>query len=439
MNTKQTVHCVSSPYTKRWIVAFWILGLGLALVAGQEMRAQQALTWDQVKAKFEASNPALKADADNVDEMKAEEITAFLRPNPQFTVLADGTQIARHDGVWTPFKGTYEQPNFSYLHERDHKRELRLESAQEGTRITESQHEDLDINMIFALRTEFVGTLQAKFILDLAKADLDYYDKIIDISRASFKAGAIGQIDLDRIELQRVQYESEIEIAIVNLRTAKIQLLQMLDDRTPVDQFDVTGPFDFSDNLEPLETYRDAALAARPDLQAALQTIQQSDTNHKLAISNGSTDPTYAAWYTYNASTNNPNGPQTLGVSVSIPLRIFDRNQGEKKRTLIDIDRAQQASEATRAQVFSDVDTAYELVRSNVALLKPYKEKYNDQALRVRDTVTFAYQHGGASLMDFLNAQSDYRQVQLAYAQLLGAYLTAVGQLNLAVGREVIP
>jgi cobalt-zinc-cadmium efflux system outer membrane protein len=400
--------------------------------------AQQPLTWDQVKAKFEAVNPALKADADNVDEMRAEEITAFLRPNPQLTMLADGTQIAPHDGVWTPFKGTYEQPNFSYLHERDHKRELRLESAQEGTRITQSQHEDLEINMVFALRSAFVGTLEAKYILDLAKADLDYYDKIIGISREMYKAGAIGQIDLDRIELLRVQYESEIENAIVNLRTAKIQLLQLMDDRTPVDQFDVTGPFDFSDNLQPLDIYRDAALAARPDLQAALQTIQQSDTNHKLAISNGSTDPTFAAWYTYNASTNNPNGPQTLGVSVSIPLRIFDKNQGEKKRTLIDIDRAQQASDATRAQVFSDVDTAYELVRSNIALLKPYKAKYNDQALRVRDTVTFAYEHGGASLMDFLNAQSDYRQVQLAYAQLLGAYLTAVGQLNLAVGREVI-
>ena len=113
---------------------------------------------------------------------------------------------------------------------------------------------------------------------------------------------------------------------------------------------------------------------------------------------------------------------------MSIPLRIFDRNQGEKKRTLIDIDRSQQASEAARAQVFSDVDTAYELVRSNIALLKPYKEKYNDQALRVRDTVTYAYEHGSASLMDCLNAQSDYRQVQLAYAQLIGSYLTAVGQ-----------
>jgi cobalt-zinc-cadmium efflux system outer membrane protein len=402
------------------------------------LHAQQALTWDQVKAKFEQVNPALKADADNVDEMKAEEITAYLRPNPQFTFSVDGNQVAPHNGVWTPFKGTTEQPNFSYLHERGHKRELRLESAQEGTRITQSQHEDLERNMVFTLRAAFVATLQAKFVLDMAKADLDYYDKIIDISRTTFKAGGMAQIDLDRIELLRVEYESEIQNAIVNLRTAKIQLLQLLNDRTPVDQFDVTGPFDFADALQPLNTYRDAAVAARPDLQAALQTIQQSETNHKLAIANGTADPTFAGWFTNNSSTTNPNGPETIGASVNIPLRIFDHNQGEKKRTQIDIDRSQQASEATRAQVFSDVDTGYELVRSNIALLKPYKEKYNDQALRVRDTVTFAYQHGGASLMDFLNAQSDYRQVQLAYAQLLGSYLTAVAQLNLAVGNEAI-
>ena len=410
----------------------------LALGFGPGLHAQQALTWDQVKAKFEQVNPALKADADNVDEMKAEEITAYLRPNPQFTFSVDGNQVAPHNGVWTPFKGTTEQPNFSYLHARGHKRELRLESAQEGTRITQSQHEDLERNMVFTLRAAFVATLQAKFVLDMAKADLDYYDKIIDISRTTFKAGGMAQIDLDRIELLRVEYESEIQNAIVNLRTAKIQLLQLLNDRTPVDQFDVTGPFDFADALQPLNTYRDAAVAARPDLQAALQTIQQSETNHKLAIANGTADPTFAGWFTNNSSTNNPNGPETIGASVNIPLRIFDHNQGEKKRTQIDIDRSQQASEATRAQVFSDVDTGYELVRSNIALLKPYKEKYNDQALRVRDTVTFAYQHGGASLMDFLNAQSDYRQVQLAYAQLLGSYLTAVAQLNLAVGNEAI-
>ena len=418
----------------RAVVCVWIAALSVSRAF-----AQQPLDWDQVKARFNANNPALKADADNVDEMRAEEITAYLRPNPQFTLTGDGTQIARHNGAWQPTKGTFVVPAVSYLHERRHKRELRLESAQEGTRITQSLHEDLERNMIFDLRAAFVATLQAKFVLDLAKADLDYYDKIIDISRNRLSAGGLAQVDFDRIELQRVEYESEIETATVNLRTAKIQLLQLINDRTPVDRFDVTGPFDFSDNLKPLETYRDAALAARPDLQAALQTIQQSETNNKLAVSNGSTDPTFSAWYTWNSSNNNPNGQQTLGLSASIPLRIFDRNQGEKKRTLIDIDRSRQATDATRAQVFSDVDSAYEQVRSNVALLKPYKEKYNAQALRVRDTVTFAYEHGGASLMDFLNAQSDYRQVQLAYAQLLGSYLTAVGQLTLSVGTETLP
>jgi cobalt-zinc-cadmium efflux system outer membrane protein len=415
-----------------------IAAFGILFASSIPVSAQQALTWDQVKDKFQAANPTLKADQLSVDEMKAQEITAYLRPNPQFTMLADGLQVAPHDGVWSPLSGIEYQPNVSYLHERDHKRELRLKAAQEGTQISASQHQDMVRTMLFTLRSAFIQTLQAKTTVKLATEDLGYYDHIIQISRDRYNAGDIAQIDLDRIELLRVQYESEIQTALVNLRTAKIQLLQFLDDRTPVDQFDVNGVFDFSDQLQPLEDFRKIAMDERPDLRTAIQALQQADTNHKLAEANGSTDPTFGLWFTQNASFNNPNATQTLGASVTIPLRIFDRNQGEKQRTQIDIGRNQQLTDASRAQVFSDVDSAYAQVESNIALLKPYKAKYNEQATRVRDTVTYSYQHGGASLMDLLNAQSDYRTVQLAYLQLIGAYLTAAGQLNLAVGREVI-
>ena len=411
---------------------------GLILSASAVCPGQQSLTWEQVKAKFEASNPSLKANALAVDESRAGEVTAYLRPNPQFTLSTDGTQIVPDNGVWQPLKGADIVPNVSYLHERDHKRELRLESAKEGTRIAQSQSEDAKRSLEFTLRGAFVNTLESKAALDLAKSGLEYYDKIIGISGERLRAGDLAQIDFDRIELLRVQYESALQSAIVNLRTAKIQLLQLLNDRTPVEQFDITGRFDFSEALQPLDQFRQDALSARPDLQAAMQTIQQAETNHKLAVANGSTDPTFAGWYTYNSSNNNPDGIQTLGASVSIPLRIFDRNQGEKQRTLIDIDRSRQASDAARAQVFSDVDSAYAQVQSNIELLKPYKDKYSAEATHVRDTVTYAYQHGGASLMDFLNAQSDYRTVQQAYVQLIGAYMSAVAQLNLAVGREVI-
>jgi cobalt-zinc-cadmium efflux system outer membrane protein len=180
------------------------------------------------------------------------------------------------------------------------------------------------------------------------------------------------------------------------------------------------------------------ALAARPDLRAALEAVDKAKTDHQLAISNGSTDPTFSAWWTHNPSFNNPYDDNTVGASVSIPLRIFDRNQGEKERTEIDIRRNQRLQDAAAAQVFNDVDSAYATVNSNLNLLRPYKEKYLGQATRIRDTITFAYQRGGASLLDFLNAQNDYRTVQLSYLNLVGTYLTAVGQLNLAVGREVI-
>ena len=262
---------------------------------------------------------------------------------------------------------------------------------------------------------------------------------MLDISRNRFQAGDIAQIDLDRLELQRVQYESDEQTAEVNLHAAKIQLLTLLNDRTPVEQFEVSGPYEFNDQLPARDELRKIALDARPDLKAAVEAIDKAQTDHKLAVANGSTDFTVGAWYTHNSSTNNPFAINTLGVSVDIPLRIFDRNQGEKLRTQLDIDRNRKLLDATQAQVFSDVDSAYAALNSDVILLRPYRDKYLKQAVRVRDTINFAYQNGGASLLDFLNAQSDYRTVELSYVNLLGSYLTAAAQLNEAVGREVIP
>jgi cobalt-zinc-cadmium efflux system outer membrane protein len=413
----------------------------VALLVGSTGRlahAQKALTWDEVRTRFEANNPTLLADKLTIDESKAQEITAFLRPNPSVSLTADGTQIAPYKGVWRPFAGTYETPSISYLHERQHKRELRLESAQKGTLIAESSHADLDRTLLFNLRGAFVSTLQAKAVLQLAKDNLDYYDHVLAISRDRFNAGDIAQLDLDRLELQRVQYESDVQVGEVNLRTAKIQLLTLLNDRTPIEQFDVAGRFDFNDQLMPQDEFRKIALDTRPDLRAAMEAVDKAQTDHKLAVANGSTDPTLSAWYTHNSSNNNPFGINTLGVSVAIPLRVFDRNQGEKLRTQLDVDRNQRLLDAARAGVYSDVDSAYTTVNSNLILLQPYKKKYLQQAVRVRDTVFFAYQHGGASLLDFLNAQSDYRIVELSYVTLIGAYLTSAAQLNMAVGREVI-
>lgn len=415
----------------------FIRGVYLALLfsAGftNQVHAQKALTWDEVKTRFESNNPTLRAGQIGIDESKANEISAYLRPNPSLALLSD--QIAPFPGgsPHGPFAYWLNSATVSYLHERDHKRELRLESAEDATKIAVSGQSDLERGLIFNLRSAFVGTLQAKAVLRVAQDNLEYWDKLLTISRDRFQVGDIARIDLDRLELQRVQFESDLQTAEVNLRTSKIELLMLLNDRTPVDQFDVMGLYEFNEQLSTLDDFRQMAVEARPDLKAAAQAVEKAQTDHKLAVANGSTDPTVS----FDVGRNPPIDAY-IGVGVSIPLRVFDRNQGEKLRTQLDIDRNQKLLDAAQAQVFSDVDSAYAMVNSNVILLRPYKARYLEQAARVRDTVRFSYEHGGASLLDLLNAESDYRSIELNYVNLIGAYLTAAAQLNMAVGREAI-
>jgi cobalt-zinc-cadmium efflux system outer membrane protein len=396
------------------------------------VRAQTTLDWQQVQARFQAANPAVREGLLNISESKAAEITAYLRPNPNLTTSIDQlTPFTFHP--YQPISGVFPAIIVDYLHERAHKRELRLESAQQATSIAVSQQNDLVRTLLFGLRSAFVQTLQAKAVLALARDNLEYFDRELAISRDRLRAGDIAPLDLNRIALQRVQYESDLQTALVNMRTAKIMLLELLDDRTLVDRFDVTGPFDFSDRLQPLEAVRAEAVDARPDLKAALETVDKAKTDHRLAVANGSTDPTFAV-----DAARNPPYSAYIGFSVNIPLRIFDRNQGEKLRTQIDIAHAERARDLSTAQVYGDVDSAYVTLASTIELLKPYRDTYLKMAKDVRDTMEFSYQRGQAALVDYLDAQRDYRATYVTYLNLVGSYLTAAGQLNLAVGREVI-
>jgi len=424
-----------SSRARQWLVRAAIALVGMPIAT---LPAQTAFNWRQIKDKFEAANPTLKAAKMGIDESKAAEITAYLRPNPGFSFGTDGTQLTPYQGVWRPFAGTQFTTSFSYLHEREHKRELRLESAKKSTEVAVSAYSDQERNLIFTLRGAFVQTLQANAVLQNAKENLAYWDHELDINRKRLNAGDLAQIDVDRLELQRVQFESDFETALVNLRTAKIQLLMLLNDRTPIEQFDVSGPFDYTDGLMPMEDFRAAALAERPDLKEAVQNIELAKVNHQLVVANGSTDPTFSLWWTHNPSFNNVFDFNTLGASVSIDLRIFDRNQGEKLRTEIDIGRNERLRDVAQAQVFNDVDSAYVTLVGALNLLRPYKAKYLKLASDTRDRISLSYQNGGASLLDYLDAEKANRDVRLAYLNLIGAYLTAAAQMNMAVGREVL-
>jgi outer membrane protein, heavy metal efflux system len=404
----------------------------LVLGSSVTLSGQQVLTWEQVHERFLANNPNVLAGRIFIREAEVNQITAGLRPNPQLAVVLDEFRLFRPDPL-QPFQNAQWTATVSELFERRHKRELRVESAKLATTGATTDELDLERQLTFNLRAAFIQTLQAKSILELAEENLKYYDEVIRVNRERLKAGDIAQSDFDRIELQRAQFESDLVNAQVNLRTARITLLTIINEpAASVDSFDVRGDFDFKETVLLQEELRQAAVDARPDLRSAATAVTKAKVDNKLAWANGSWDPSVGLEYQRTQPDN------TAGVSVALPIRIFDKNQGEKARTALEIQRADRLRQGIVNGIYHDVDSAYEMVESTRRLLRPYRDHYIPQAARVRDTVTFAYRNGGASLLDFLDAQKSYRDAQLAYRNLIGSYMTAVNQLNLAVGREVL-
>jgi len=414
--------------------------LAIAAVLANTLHGQPTvLNWDQIKTRFLTQNPSVLAGRLSIEEARANEITAGLRPNPQFNLSQDGFQLTPSSDTWRPLTGVVITPGVSVLLERQNKRERRVDSARLATSGAGSDQQDFQRTLLFAVRTTFLNTLQAKALVGLTQANLQTYDLAIEANRSRFQAGDISELDFQRVEVQRVQFESDLANARVNLRTAKIQLLALLNDRTPVDDFDVAADFEYKEPTILLPELRQMAVGNRPDLRSAETAIGKARADNRLAVANGTADPVVAAWYARNPSFNNPFDANTLGASVSIPIRIFDKNQGEKARTALEITRTERLRDALLAGIYRDVDSAYAAVESVSTLVRSYRHKYLRESGDIRDKVSFSYSHGNATVLEFLDAQKSYRDTQVAYIGLVGSYWSALAQLSLAVGQEVNP
>lgn len=414
----------------------WRYGFCLLFVIGcraQSASSPRALNWQETQDRFRANNPTLSAGQLSIAEAQADEVTAYLRPNPNLTFGWD--QLTPFNGnPYRPISQSYAFWDLNYLHEREHKRELRLASAKLSTRVEISSQADVERNLLFNLRDAFVRVLLAKEVLAVTKETLEFYDRQISINSDRLKVGAISRVDFQRVEIQRVQFESDVQTARVDLRTAKIDLLALLRDRTAPDDFDVQEEFEFQEPVATLDELRLEALNGRPDLRQARESLEKARIDHRLSIANGSSDPTFAV----DVSHQPPPLNTYVGLSVNFPLRIFDRNQGEKLRTYLDVTRNEKLQDAAETTVFHDVDAAYAALENTLTLLRPYKTKYLQEAEQIRSTVSFAYEHGAGSLLDFVDAQREYRNTEVSYLHLVGAYFAAVNQVNFSVGREVI-
>jgi outer membrane protein, heavy metal efflux system len=406
--------------------------LGLSLAALQ-MAAQTPpttpVTMQQAVEQVLAHNPALLSAQQNLLSMKGQEVEAGLRANPNFGLV--GTDVTL--GALNPAAPYGYAAQFSRLFERGEKRRWRLDSARATTAQTEGQYHDQIRQTTLLARESFTNLLLAKATLKLAQDNLSSYRHVLQINHDRYDAGDIGKLDYERLDLQLAQFESDESSADMNLVQASDQLQTLMGIGQPSRTFDIAGdlvPPAISTSLTDLEQ---KALAARPDYQAAQAAVRVADANVKLAYANGTTDPTLEGEYdragTYNSA----------GFSINIPLRIFDRNQGNKDTSKYLAQSSRFSEVAAQNQVYSDVDQAWIGYTTSKVLSDRYNGHYLAEAKDVLSIAQFAYEHGGIALLDYLSALQDDRTTSLNALNSYAQTWLAIHQLSFASATEVVP
>ena len=410
-------------------------GLLSAILTSPVAHAQRpVLTWQEIQSKFLSSNPSLQAQAQSIESSRASEVTAAVRPNPQFQNDTTSATI----GIYQEF-------------EVAGKRSARIQSARLATSIARTEFANARRTLILNLRQAFVAALLANSDADFAQNNLTDYRKVVDLNRLMLQQGAISRADFLKIELQTLQFQTDLDDANLALKTAKATLRSLVGPSNLPQDFDIKGNLQTIPLDKSLTQLEQLALASRPDLKSAETSQEKSFADLRLARAGRWPNPTIGtsllhtgnevggpSWFQPFYPKGNVSNAMGLGIaSISVPL--FNRNQGEIARSKSEQLRAGFLTQATRNQVFQDVETAYAAFESSRERVRLYEEMYLSRAKESLDIEEFSFRQGAASILDFLDAERTYRAMQLAYRQQLAAYLTNLAQLEAAVGVPLTP
>jgi cobalt-zinc-cadmium efflux system outer membrane protein len=414
------------------IRVFIVIGIALASVltgVAQPVLPSLISLDDAIRIAL-AYNQSLRAQRLNVDQSKAGEITAALKPNPTLSAIVDQVPIFSPQTIRIGTQAYTEA--LSYTIERGGKREKRVAVAKDTTEAAAQTVADNERTLKFQVAQAFINTVLAKSVLQFAKEDLANFSSVVDLNRSRLTAGDLAEGDFLKLSLQKLQFEQDATSAELTLVQAKATLRQLLGYESIAETFDVVGTLGHKRQLVTLADLSRQALENRPDLQAAKTNVKLANDTVSLAFGNRVKDWTVSGDYTNQGATNG------VGGSFSIDLPIHDRNQGEIARSQAAVKQAAESESSTQVSVRTDVVNAYYGLKTADEIVGLFEGGYLNQATQSRDISNYAFQRGAATILDVLDAERSYRSTQLAYRQALATYMIAAEQVNQVVGTQVI-
>ena len=366
-----------------------------------------------------------------IEFSKGQQITARLFPNP---VGSMGLVSSPVQGRTLGNSGQV-SPQIQQLFELAGKRGYRIESAEFGLQSAEAAFEDAVRQLSFAVKDAYYRTQLGRRRLVLAEENRDRFSRILEVNAIRFKKGYIAEVDLIRIRLQFIDFQSQVIQAIQEAQSARSDLRQLLQ-LSPATELELTTELDYKRVDPDIAKLHAVAIGVRPDVRAKRFMLSQREADLKLAKAYRIPDVTIGAGYAIQGS-NGPDNSNQMAFSLGMPLPLFNRNQGGIRQA----EAAMQAAGADLGKalnlVENQVDVAYRNLLESRRLVEAFLGGVLDDARATFTIAERAYERGGVTLIDLLDAARTSKTIQQSYIEALFNYQRNVIQLESAVGQEV--
>ncbi|MBI4890878.1 MAG: TolC family protein [Acidobacteria bacterium] len=406
------------------------------LTAIAAAQAPQPLTAEQAVDEAVANNLELTAQKLSVTVAQAAEITARLRPNPVLTVSGQTLNVL--GATYSP--DTPLGPNQFNLHtdfpvERGHKRQERIALAREDTSLAQLGVRELMRQLIAAVQAGYVEVQQAKENLNLARENLKSLDGVVAVNEARVRSGDLAVVELDRSRVAALQYAAAVRQAELALAQAKTRLQQLMGRAARSQEFDVAGDMRRQDSLPTPEEILRLALLRRPDYLASQQTQTRSRADLRLQLANGKFDYSLGTEYTHQSAWGASGS--SMGFYFSMPLPVFNRNQGEIARAQREINLTGARIRSVEASIASEIEQAHRQCTVSRLLLTGIEQDMLGKARSVRDITEYSYRRGEATLVEFLDAQRAFNDASMAFNEARASYAKSLYQIDAVSGATV--
>ena len=367
-----------------------------------------------------------------IEYTKGQEVTARLFPNP---LLSVGTLSSYTQGRTLSNSGQL-FTQVAQLFELAGKRGYRIESAGFGTQSAEAAFEDAVRLLGLTVKDSYYRVQLAQRRLMLAEENRERFSRILDVNTIRFKKGYIAEVDLIRLRLQMVDFQSQVIQSLQEAESAKGELRQLLR-LSPNTMLELTTELGFRRIDPDIEKLRVAALAMRPDIRAKRYTFSQRESDLKLAKAYRIPDVTIGAGYAVQGP-QGPDNPGQVALNAGIPLPLFNRNQGGIRQAEVSLQAAEADLNKTVNRVENEVEVAYFNLLQSRRLVEAYFGEVLEDARSTFSIVERAYERGGATILDLLDAARTSRTIQQNYIEALFDYQHHLFQLESAVGQEIL-